>query len=185
MNASQPLRARGSRPRRRGLSMVEATISMAVCTLLLTAASAAFVASAASVQVNGDFAQAAQTSRVALNQILAEIRRADAVSVSGLGTYVDVIRPAETAESGEVSRRFAYDATNKKLTLQVTYGAGAGTLYTLARNVSAATFGPAATGTDADGQTAVQQVPASFTVKVGKQTVTLTGSAGPRRSLAQ
>ena len=41
---------------------------------------------------------ARRTARVALNGIVAEVRRADAVSVAATGTYVDVIRPPRSAD---------------------------------------------------------------------------------------
>ncbi|MDB5297353.1 MAG: hypothetical protein JWO31_3336 [Phycisphaerales bacterium] len=175
--------ARAARTRRSGLSMVELLISLGITSLLLTATSMAFVASSASVQANADFSKAAHTARVSLGQVEAEIRRADAVSCDALGTYVDIVRPPGSAEPNEISRRYKYDAATARLTLQVTYGTGAGTVYQLAGKIKAATFGPAVVGTDADGLAAVQRVPISITVAVGKQAVTLTGTSGPRRAL--
>lgn len=178
---------RSPRRLRRGLSMVEALISLAVCSMLLAAAGVAFNAAAVAVQVNADFSKSAQTARVTMSQMLTEARRADSVqcSAAAAATYFDVIRPAEMLTANEVYRRYSYDTTNKRLTLQIFYAGGtSGTLYVLASNVTAASFGPAQTGTDAAGQTAVQRVPVAVTVKVGKSAVTLNGAATPRRALS-
>jgi hypothetical protein len=166
--------------------MVEAMISLSICTALLVATGAAFTASALAVQTNDDFFRASQTARVTMNQMLTEVRRADAVQcdASGANAYFDVIRPTETLTPNESYRRYQFDATNKKVTLQIFYAGGtAGTPYTLASNVTSATFGPAQMGTDANNATVVQRVPITLTIKVGKNNITLNGAAGPRRAL--
>src|SRR5438270_12686143 len=119
------MRTRRLHPRpRRGLSMVEAMISLAICSALLVAAGAAFTASASAVQNNTDFTKASQTARVTMNQMLVEIRRADSVqcpSSTSASTYFDVIRPDQTIGPNEVFRRYSYDATAKQLSLQIYY----------------------------------------------------------------
>ena len=170
---------------RRGLSMVEAMISLAITSMLLVATGAAFTASASAVQANDEFNRASQTARVTMNQMLVEVRRADAVQCDPAGTtYMDVIRPTETLTPNEVYRRYRFDSANKRLTLQIFYtGNVPGPLYVLARNVNSATFGPAQTGKDSNNATVVQRVPVTVAVKVGKNYVALNGAAGPRRAL--
>ena len=68
--------------RRRGLSLPEIMIGLAITVLLLTATAAAFNASAQAVSMNDKFFRASQSARVSLNQVLTEIRRCDAVSVT-------------------------------------------------------------------------------------------------------
>ena len=165
--------------------MVEALISLSITTALLTATAAAFVAASQSVQVNGQVATATRSGRAALNHLLTEIRRADAVDVNALGTRLDVIRPAAARDPGETYRRFAFDSANQRLTIQVFTSGGGGTVFTLAENVESAVFGPTVTGTDAAGHTAVQLVPIKLAVQSGAQSLTFTGSGGPRRALAE
>jgi Tfp pilus assembly protein PilW len=167
--------------------MVEAMVSLSICSALLVASGAAFTASASAVQNNTDFTKAGQTARVTMNQMLIEIRRADSVqcpSTTSASTYFDVIRPDETITPNEVFRRYSYDATNKQLKLQIFYaGNAAGPSYVLANNISAGSFGPPQMGTDANNTTVVQRLPITMTATVGKNAVPLSGSEGPRRAL--
>ena len=185
MNAHCKSRTHSSRLTRRGLSMVEAMISLAICSALLVAAGAAFTSSAAAVQVNADFFRASQTARVTMNQMLTEVRRADSVQCSPTNsTYFDVIRPAETITPNEGYRRYAFDSANKRVTLQIYYTGGTtSSLYTLASNVEAAAFGPPQTGADSNNASVVQRLPITLTVTVGKNRIQLSGSAGPRTAL--
>ena len=170
--------------RRGGLSMVEALISLSICSALLVATGAAFTASAQAVQVNDDFFRASQTARVTVNQMLVEVRRADSIqSSTSDATYLDVIRPPETLTANEVYRRYKFDAANKRLTLQIFYtGNVAGPLYVLARNIESASFGPPQMGPDANNAVVVQRLPITVNVKVHKNAVSLTGAASPRRA---
>src|SRR4051794_33744552 len=177
---------RGSRRGRHGLSLMEAMISLAICSMLLVATGTAFTASANAMQTNTDFNRASQSARVTMNQMLVEIRRTDAVSCDAGGdtSYYDVIRPAGTLLPNEIYRRYRFDSAAGKLTLQIYYSGNApGPVYTLASNISAATFGPPVKGTDANNTTVVQRVPIAITAKTGKNAVTLYVSAGPRRAL--
>jgi prepilin-type N-terminal cleavage/methylation domain-containing protein len=167
--------------RRRGLSLPEVMISLAITVLLLTAAAAAFNASAQAVSMNDMFFRASQSARVSLNQLMVEIRRCDAVSVNS--TYIDIIRPAEEMTPGEVFRRFAYDSAGQKLTIQI-FQAGnvGGPVRTLASNVTAVGFGPADMVQDANQAWVVVRVPVTVTVTVGNNVITLNGAAAPRRA---
>src|ERR1041384_6192160 len=75
---------------RRGLSIVEVLISLAITSVLLTAVSAAFTASSEAVENNDEFFRATQAARVSMTQILTEVRRAKSVNVSS-STKLDMI----------------------------------------------------------------------------------------------
>ncbi len=171
--------------RRRGLSMVELMISLAITSMLLVAVATAYAASASAVKMNDDFFHASQTGRITMNQMLTEIRRADSVQCStSVNSYFDVIRPDETRTTNEVYRRYSFDSANRRVTLQIFYvGGTAGPLYTLANNVESATFGPPQLGADSNNASVVQRLPVTIVVTVAKNSVTLNGSNGPRRAL--
>src|SRR5258708_40244166 len=80
-------------PRRAGLSMIELMISLAITGILLVAVGVAYKASADAINLTDVFFRASQAGRITMNQILTEIRRADAVQVTA--TTVDIIRPAQ------------------------------------------------------------------------------------------
>ncbi len=168
------------RHRARGLSLIEVMVSVTITTMLLLAVGTAYSASASAVKMNDDFFRSSQAARVSLGQMLTEIRRCDSVAVTT--TRLDVIRPDQNRLPNEVYRSFSYDATGKKLTLKVYYANGTSSpTYTLASNVTAVSFGPAETGTDANNATIVLRVPVTITVKNGTNDVQMSGSAGPRR----
>jgi type II secretory pathway pseudopilin PulG len=118
-NPIQPLHRR----RRHGLTMMETIVSIAITGMLLTGLASAFVTSADAVEMNEQFFRATQASRVTLNQVLVECRRADALQCSSSGPYdyFDVIRPEEVLEDNEVFRRYQYDAVMKQITLTIHY----------------------------------------------------------------
>src|SRR5947209_11275949 len=62
---------------RRGLSIIEASISLSISTMLLVAVAAAFTSSASAIDMNDQFFRATQAGRVSLNQVLAAVRQAD------------------------------------------------------------------------------------------------------------
>lgn len=177
---------RTSRSRaRRGLSLVEVMISLSISTMLLVAVCGAFVASVSVVEANDQFFRASQTARVTMSQMLTEIRRAESVQCSAAApTHFEVIRPAEMLTPNEVYRKYAYSATTRQLTLQIFYANDvAGPSYVLATNVESMAFGPPQMGTDSNNANAVQRIPVTASVKVGKHFITLNGAAGPRRAL--
>ncbi|HEX8916120.1 MAG TPA: prepilin-type N-terminal cleavage/methylation domain-containing protein [Humisphaera sp.] len=171
---------------RRGLSLMEAMISMSITTMLLTGIASAFVAASSAMETNDQFFRATQAARVTMNQVLVECRRADAVmaGAGGATNYFDVIRPVEVLEPNESYRRYKFDASTKQVTLTIykTDGTTIGP-YTMVRNVESAVFGPPQMGVDANNATVVQRLPVTLKVTVGKNTVTLNGAAGPRRAM--
>ena len=183
--------------RRRGLSIIEVMISLTISAFLLVAVAAAYSASADAVEMNDKFFRATQAGRVTMNQLLTEIRRADSVEVVDSNT-INVIRPTAGSTVGgtgtklpkETIRTFAYDPTNKMVTLQISYDATApaplSPKYPLARNVEAAGFGPAEYLKDANGVEVlpklVVRVPVQLVVRIGNNEVRLSGASGPRRA---
>ena len=165
---------------RRGLGIVEAVISLAVSSALLVAVGAAFNSSSRAVQVNEEFFRATQASRVTMNQVLTELRRAASVQASADTRQLDVIRIDAERTPDEIYRRYAFDPANRRATLQVFYGGGTGgPVYTMASNVESATFGP---GETAPNSTVVVSVPVRVQVRIKENNIVLHGSAGPRRA---
>ena len=77
------------------MGIIEVMISVAISASLLLAVAAAFKASSDAINRNDEYFRCSQAGRIALNQMLTEIRRADAVQVTGT-TAVDVIRPSQS-----------------------------------------------------------------------------------------
>src|SRR3982750_3423487 len=63
------------RYRARGLSLIEALISLAIIASLLTAVGMAYNAAADAIQINDQFFRASQAARVSVNYIMAEVRK--------------------------------------------------------------------------------------------------------------
>src|SRR2546430_12879354 len=117
MNALQTTtRAPRHNTRRPGMTLIESMISLSIAAMLLVAVAAAYQASASAITMNDTFFRSSQAGRVSMNQLLTEIRRADAVQVTG-STSVDIIRPTETLTPNEVHRTFTYDSAGQKITL--------------------------------------------------------------------
>jgi hypothetical protein len=182
-----PVRTRGARGSteslpRRALSLSEVMISLAITSMLLTAIAAAFHSSATMIDNNDQFFRATQSGRVALNQVLTEVRRCDSVQVTS--TQIDVIRPAETRPANEKMRSFKYDAANKRVVLFMTYlDNSVSAQYPLAESVVSLAPFTYDTGVDANNAACVSRVSVALEVKVGSSDVRLSGSAAPRRSL--
>jgi hypothetical protein len=194
MSANRP-----TNRRRTGLSLSEVMISLAISAMLLTAIGAAFDSSARMIENNDRFFRATHAGRVGLNQILTEIRRADAIVdrdttitgptvtfvVKGITTnLLPIYRPAEARVPGEMVRYYRYDAANKRLLLSFVSNQGvASPEYPVAEDVQSSPFAWDM-GTDANNAECVARVAVELDVKVGTSQVRLSGSAAPRRSLS-
>ncbi|MFI5381132.1 MAG: PilW family protein [Tepidisphaerales bacterium] len=157
---------------RRGLTLIDAMMSLTICALLLSAIAVAFSSSSQAINANDQFTRCAQSCRVAVGQIMADVRQADAVQVGTAS--VDIIRP----DASECT--YSYNATNKNLVLT---RAGDPTQYVLASDVTSCSF---AADVQPDPKTQINRVvraTATITVTTGKNTVTLGGSAAPRRAI--
>lgn len=169
----RPAKSKTRRFLRRGLSLIEVMISLAISAMLLTAVAAAFTASSDAIEVNDEFFRASQAARVSLNQILSEIRRCSSVSVSA--NQIDMITSADD------DRSYMCDTAAKTLKLR-TNDITTDPDYTLCNAVTAHAF-TADTKTDEAGITHVVRVSVTLTIQVGKNSVRLTGSAAPRRAM--
>jgi hypothetical protein len=156
-------------------------VALLICSGLLTAVAAAFKTSFAAVDLNDQFNRATQSSRVAMNHLLTEVRRANSVQVSADRMTLDVIRAEAVRLPDEVYRSYKYDPAGRKLTVQTFFvGGTTGPLYTLAGNVESAEFGPAET---APNSTLVVRVPVRVEVRADKSTIVLNGTASPRQAI--
>jgi len=160
---------------RPGLSLVEVMISLAIAALLLTGVAAAYSASASAIDMNDRFFRASQAARVSMHQLLTEIRRCQAVQVSS-ATQVDVITATDQ------DRSYRFDSTTGKLKL-ITNESTTDPDYTLASNVTSATFVADSEPDPNTGINRVVRVTITVTVKIGDNEVRLSGSAAPRRNL--
>jgi prepilin-type N-terminal cleavage/methylation domain-containing protein len=176
------------RRRRRGLSLIEIMIALAIAATLLTAAAAAFNASSNVVQTNDEFFRATQAARVSLHQILTNVRRASSVE----DNRDPVTRVADTHKlqlttarnddgSGQDLLTYRYLPANQKLML-LTDEDLTDPDYTLASNVATLAFN-IEMGKDYNNSDVPVRVDVSITVKVGGNSVTLSGSAAPRRNI--
>lgn len=162
-----------ARPARRSaMGLVEVMISLAIAATLLTAAAAAFTASARAVEANDTFFRASQAARVSLNQILTEIRRSWSVEVKS-ANQIDM----ETHDLQD--RSYVYDSATQTLKL-ITNNSTTDPDYVLCNNVTSHTFS-SDTVTDSNGISHTVRVSVTLVVKVGENSVRLTGSAAPRR----
>ena len=170
---------------RRGLSIVELMISLTISAMLLVGVAAAYNASASSVEGNDRFFRVTQSGRVLMTQLIAEIRRADTVVVSG-APYDSIIitRRPDLRLTEEQSREYRYDAAAKTVTLKIYYERANGTtyqspVYTLVRDVQSAAFGP----TKQVGGVDVR-VPVTLVITTGPNTVRLSDTSAPRKLTA-
>ena len=152
---------------RAGLSLVEVMISLAISASLLGAVAAAFSASASSIEINDQFNRATQAARISVNQIMAEVRKAQ-VGDAGTGGLVADEQLEFTTESG-VKRTYVFDHPTNSIMMTVHDPLDPQTVR-LAGNIDTLRF-----STNGDAVCMV------VTVKVGNNVSTLSGSAVPRR----
>lgn len=145
------------------MSLAEVLVSLAISATLLTAVAAAFSASSQVIEQNDRFNRAVQTGRICINQIMSELRRSQSGVVSA--------DSLELVTASGQKRLYAYDSTAQTLTLSFPDAVPVQTC-TMARNVSGVSF-------STDGST----VSMTVTATVANNTVTLCGSAKPRRAV--
>ena len=153
-----------SRRSRRGLSLPEVLISLAISALVLTGVAVAFVSASGAVEANDQFCRAAQAGRVSINQIMTEARRCQSGVVAPTSLEL-------TLYNGE-KRTYALDNTANTLSMTLN-SVDPPQSYVLAHNVSDAQF-------STDGKT----ISMTITVQVGPNQILLNGSALPRRTVS-
>ena len=176
---------------RKGLSLPEAMISLAITAMLLVSVATAFSSASQAIEMNDTFFRCTQAARVSMDQLLGEIRNCDSLDMSTANT-IKIIRPAPgsgpySRQATETERDFVYDSANKRLTLQIFYSGGTTSpVYELASNVAACAFGPADMGLDYNNAVIPIHVPITVTVTAGvgntTSSIVLSGSASPRRA---
>ena len=150
-------------------------ISVTIAALLLTAAGSAFTASSQAIEENQRLFQAAQAARVSMNRMLSQCRRGTVLTTS-TSTSLNF----NTDTMLEVS--YVYDAASDELRF-VTNADTTDPDYVLARNVTACSFQYDPGTNPQTGEPCVARMAITITVTVGKNSVTLCGSAAPRAML--
>jgi hypothetical protein len=150
-------------------------VALAITAALLTAVAAAFSASAQAVNENDEFFSATQTGRVALNRILTQVRRG-AVDENSTATNLHILTDVGTDVT------YKYDAAGKQITMTKKTN-GVNTTYTLAKNVTAASFN-CEMGKDYAARDCVVRVAVQITVQVNNNSTLLSGTGAPRRNLS-
>jgi type II secretory pathway pseudopilin PulG len=178
MNRPEPQRP-GRPQRRRGLSIIEAMISLSISALLLTAVAGAFSASSQVIEANDKFFRASQAARISMNQLLTQIRRCSAVEVTDNGRTINLI----TDDGRDIS--FTYeelDAEGGQKVLKLINNDVAGSpQYPLASHLSHVSFISDSVA-DEGGIRHVVRVSVTLIAEVGDNRVRLSGSVSPRRS---
>jgi Tfp pilus assembly protein PilW len=182
---------------RRGLSLPEAMISLAITAMLLVAVAAAFSSSCQAIEMNDSWFRCTQAARVTLSQMLVEIRNCDSLQISPATapyTTISIIRPSFLAGSNqllyrvvgppsEVSRSFTYNSTAQQITLQISFSDGSvSPVYVLASNVTNCQISYVA-GKDYNNASIPVQIALMLTVSTGGNTIELNGAAAPRRAI--
>jgi hypothetical protein len=155
---------------RKGLGIAEACISLAICAALLTAVAAAFRAAGDAVNENDEFFTATQGARVALNRMLTQVRRGTPGQDS-TSTNLHLL----TDTGLDVS--YNYQSSTRQLKLVTSSST------ILVHDASTCAFAYTL-GTDSGGLTCVSKVTVTIGVSIGNNSILLTGSACPRRSLS-
>jgi prepilin-type N-terminal cleavage/methylation domain-containing protein len=165
--------------RRRGFTLVECLIGLAISAVLLAAVAVAFNASLVSYGENEDMFRAINNARQAMARMTSQIRTAGYVDPNGTVWGV----PHQTASSNQCELyapggeriRYEFRSADRKLYLvKITTNQE----YVLCDGVTAATFTTTSkNGVDATG------VQISLTVQSGNASRTLSGAAVVRRNL--
>jgi type II secretory pathway pseudopilin PulG len=148
---------------RRGITLIEAIISLTISSSLLVAVGMAFNSSSKVIANNDQFYRAAQAARITVNQIMTEVRRCTSLSV--YSDHIDMMTYASE------NRTYAFDPATGNVTIQ-RENLNPWVTNTMASNIAACSFA-------SDGQT----VSMNITVQVGSTTVQVSGSATPRRQV--
>jgi len=161
--------------RRKGFSLAELLVALAVSCVLMAAIAVAFNASAVNYRENEDLFAMVNMTRQVLNRITHDIRTATAVSVSEPSNQCSMI----TSQGSDIT--YFYNAADEKLYL-VTNDNLADADYVLCENVSAMSFSKE-TALDENSVEYVRRVQISITVTSGSNQRTVSSAALVRRNL--
>ena len=148
-------------------------MALAVTGMLLAAVAGALFASAENYSANKDIFDAANPARLALLRITADIRSAQAVSVTEASTQCSLV----TSDGSDIT--YSYSADDQILYL-VTNDDSTDADYVLCKNVTDLTF---TRTTVPDDSSSIREVKISITVSSGACTETVSSAAVVRRNL--
>lgn len=188
---------------RRGLGLVELMLALAISACLLTAAAVGFNASFHAYRINQEQGTLLQSARLTMNRLTSEIRRTSLHQPANLaGDFAAGKIVADTGinlfttdDAGADEHKYWWNAASQQVMMQV----NTGTPHVLLDGVTAfsITFEPMRSPTSiktGGGFDLLQRATITLTVhtnsstsedseSTGKQTVTLSGSAMPRRNV--
>jgi Tfp pilus assembly protein PilW len=160
---------------RRGLSIVELMLSLAVSGMLLTAVAAGAWAAVGATQGNDQFVRASHVSRVCMDQMTTQLRRCDSCQVAA-SDRVEIIT--------DTGHDWTYQYFPSTLQLKLIQNDVSGKpSYVLANNVTAATFTADTVVDPVTSLTKVVRVSIVMSTQVGKTVVTVNDTVAPRRAL--
>ncbi len=184
MSARLPVR---SPCRPAGLGLAELMISLAICSMLLTAVAMAFHTTTHAVEVNDRFFRASQTARVAMTQMTSAVRTSDACQVGTPAqqsqnlirnaTNLDII----TSDGRLIS--YVFNPDTRTLSLVRQDEDGTETTHVLARDIASATFDGVIEQHPDTGIRRLVKVSIRLVVEVENQSLLLNSSTMPRREL--
>jgi Tfp pilus assembly protein PilW len=164
------------RKHRRGISLIETIIAVALSAGLLTSLAMAFQAACMSVENNNDYFRAVQSARLCVSQFTRQIRQAQKVQTVS-GTSVDVI------DATGHEWRWDYVAATQNTPGEITLtDVPNNTSHPIATAVTGATFA-CKTGPIPNHTTWPVQVSIVLAVKNGNDQVMLSGGASPRQEI--
>jgi type II secretory pathway pseudopilin PulG len=183
--------ARRVRPVRGAFTLVEILISLAITATLLAAMAMAFTAAGSAVEVNDRYFRSVQQARTAMDLILTQIRRCQAITSPAIGSLPSTANFSTitlTADSGDFSGHsvtFAYNngtAASNPNTVTITDNSTSAPARVMASNVVSVSFN-VMPGLNSSGNPAVAAVGLTLTVQIPEEQMTLSGSACPRVNL--
>ena len=165
---------------RRGLTVVEMLISLALMAALLASIAGGMYASMRTFEENDDMAAVSQSSRYILNRMTSEVRTADAVDASS-PTLLRIIPPPNVENIAMIEYQFSSGTLIYKRTI-----AGVTTssvLLDTAGDVQIKSFtATPVLGPDSQGVTCTKSVTIRMELQAGNKTFPMTASASPRRN---
>jgi prepilin-type N-terminal cleavage/methylation domain-containing protein len=152
---------------RRGFTLVEVLIAIAVTSILMVGLASAVDAFASAMRANDAIAVRSNAARAAMDRMLSETRTCAEPIVGATSLE---LKP----ENFDEKRTYAFNATTKQLTMTVQQNIVdvPNPVVVVARDVSSATF-----------RTDGKSVSITLVIGTGANAVTLSGSATPRRFL--
>jgi type II secretory pathway pseudopilin PulG len=159
--------------------LVEAILTLAILSILLTALGSAVFVAMESFRENQYIATASQTTRGTLQRMMREIRTSAAVDANT--TTITLIPPPDG--TGLTQIQYQYDSAAKQLNYKRTVN-GTTTSYVACGSGGSLTGFTVASqsGTDWQGLACIKNVRITMTLQIGPQTFTVTSSASPRRN---